>query len=182
MVAAGAGAAAAAVIMAAVRIERCNFADRDELLRVHALQRAAYAVEAEMIGCWEIPALLESPEELACSAEVFWGGFVAGDGGGRWCVGVVATEPEPGEPRVLRISRLAVDPAHFGKGIGRRLVGHVLAGAGGAGFIVSTGEANTPARRLYESMGFTFSRGFATPDGTTALVEYRFMRDEPGAG
>lgn len=156
-----------------MRIGRCDFADRDELLRVHALQRAAYAVEAAMIGCWEIPALLESPEELARSAEVFWGCFVGDGGGGRECVGIVATEPEPDEPGVTRIARLAVDPACFGRGIGRRLVGHVLAGAGGAGFIVSTGEANAPARRLYESMGFTFSRGFATPDGRTPLVEYR---------
>ena len=160
-----------------MHIERCNFADRGELLRVHALQRAAYAVEAAMIGCWEIPGLLESPEDLARSAEEFVGCFEPGDdGGGRRCVGVIATEPEPGAPGTLRISRLAVDPAHFGRGIGRRLVAHVVGGVracGVKGVVVSTGEANVPARRLYESMGFVVGRSFATPDGGTPLVEYR---------
>lgn len=92
--------------MGRMRIARCNFGDRDELQRVHALQRAAYAVEAEMIRCWEIPGLLESPEDLARSAEVFWGCFAAEDGGGGVrCVGIIATEPEAGEPGVVRICR-----------------------------------------------------------------------------
>ena len=167
-----------------MHIARCNFADQRELLRVHALQRAAYAVEAEMIRCWDIPALLESPGDLSRSAEAFWGCFNGADrsSGPPPCLRIIATEPEPGDRGTLRISRLAVDPPHFGRGIGRRLVAHILdrcrsaapSKAPTAAVVVSTGEANTPARRLYESMGFALARTFATPDGRTPLVEYRW--------
>lgn len=173
-----------------MKIVRCNFADLAELRRVHELQRAAYAIEAELIGCGDMPGLRESEAELARSGEEFWGSFVPGAAGvgdaevgargetTRQCVGIVAIEPEPGAAGVLRIARLAVDPGCFGRGIGRRLVRHVLALAGDGtpaaeAVIVSTGAANLPARRLYESLGFALTREFATPDGKVGLVEYR---------
>lgn len=164
------------------QIVRCDFTDSRLLREVRSLQQHAYAVEAALIGCWEIPGLRESPEELLASAETFWGCFVPGvDDASPRCAGIVATEPEPGALGPLRISRLAVDPARFRQGVGRRLLSHVLAPetlarASHTAVVVSTGAANAPARALYESMGFSLTRWFATPDRATRLVEYRWER------
>jgi GNAT superfamily N-acetyltransferase len=109
------------------------------------LQRRAYAVEAELIGDQRIPTLHESESELraagldwlvAVEAEVLLGalGFTVSDG-------------------VVDIDRLVVEPAQHRRGIGRALVRAAL--AVGDRSTVSTGRDNPPARRLYESLGFT---------------------------
>ena len=167
--------------------------------RVHAIQRAAYAVEAELIGTRAIPPLHETLEELAAAGkrEEFFGVFeeAASEGAAGWdrsvgrgeerCVGFVALEAEAsGPPGSMRISRLAVDPMHFRRGVGRMLIAHALdlharcAGprsAGGTGLpgevVVSTGAGNGPGRRLYESFGFMLHREFVA-DGV-GIVEYR---------
>jgi len=169
------------VTQPAFKIARCTFDDPRVLGQVHEIQQSAYAVEAALIGCWEIPGLREPLDELRASAETFWGCFISAAGEvGSACAGVVATEPESGEAGTVRISRLAVDPAHFREGVGRRLVHHVIAtaqiaAAGHTTVVVSTGAANTPARALYEAAGFVLTRWSATPDGTTRLVEYRWL-------
>ena len=56
--------------------------------RVHAIQRAAYAVEAELIGTRAIPPLHETLEELAAAGkrEEFFGVFeeAASEGAAGW--------------------------------------------------------------------------------------------------
>lgn len=162
-----------------MQIRLCNFADERELRAVHLLQRAAYSIEAELIGCREIPGLQESVAELARSRETFGGCFVVEpEVRQQQCVGIIATEPEaiPGEAGDwLRISRLAVDPAHFRRGIAARLVRHALSlhQSGRGPVIVSTGAANMPGRQLYESLGFVLHHEFLVLGGLR-LVEYRW--------
>ncbi|HYD02028.1 MAG TPA: GNAT family N-acetyltransferase [Phycisphaerales bacterium] len=159
-------------------IRRCEFNTAAELAAVHALQREAYEVEAALIGTRNIPALRESVEDLrSAEAESFWGWFDA-DGA---CAGVIATESEmdAGE-RLVRISRLAVGPRWFRRGIGRMLVAHVLKECPALTVKVTTGAANAPARRLYEAAGFALIGGCAAPDGTP-IVEYRRRARSPAA-
>jgi ribosomal protein S18 acetylase RimI-like enzyme len=150
-------------------VRRCNFSNRAELEVVHSLQRAAYEVEAALIGTREIPGLRETVEQLASSCETFWGCFgVAGV-----CEGVIATEPElENGVELVRISRLAVRPDCFRRGVGRRLVSHVLEQAPGRVVKVTTGAANAPGRRLYESLGFAFIGERVVGRGVR-IVEYR---------
>ncbi|NJP35749.1 GNAT family N-acetyltransferase [Micromonospora sp. HSS6-12] len=132
--------------------------DADEALArsVLAVQHAAYAVEAALIGDDRIPPLHETVADLRAAPL-------------RW---LAADLPGPGvipgaEPRLagaiawteddttVDIDRLVVDPAAHRRGVGRALVTAVLTHAGARRVLVATGRANQPARRLYESLGFT---------------------------
>ncbi|MBA3824856.1 MAG: GNAT family N-acetyltransferase [Ktedonobacterales bacterium] len=122
---------------------------RDEALaaRLLAMQQEAYAIEAAMIGLWEIPPLTESLAELRASHEHFTGYFV-----GEVLAGAVATE-RAGD--VVEVSRLIVLPAFFRRGIGRALLAHVVAANPDARRLrVATGTLNAPAVALYQGFGF----------------------------
>ncbi len=57
----------------------------------------------------------------------------------------------------LHLLNLCVSPLLRGRGIGRRLLRHVIARAGALGcerILLEVRESNAPARRLYESEGF----------------------------
>lgn len=165
-------------------IARCDLTDPCVLSRVHKLQRDAYRIEAEMIGCWQMPGLVESIDDLAATSEAFFAARVASGAdaaaaAAREIAGVIATlvEPDPARPGAacVCISRLAVDPAMHRRGIARALVNHVLSRSE-TPVIVSTGAANAPARRLYEHLGFRHARDSFTPDGLTPLAAYRWER------
>ena len=111
-----------------------------------ALQRAAYAVEARLIG-HPIPVMAETPAELAAAGLRWWGCC-----DGPHLRGAVAVSVHPD---LLDVERLVVAPGAMRRGIGAALVAHVLAQAAGCRVVVATGRDNTPARRLYERAGFT---------------------------
>jgi GNAT superfamily N-acetyltransferase len=121
--------------------------DKREALQILNLQSASYAVEARLIGSWDIPPLKDTVHTLRRCEETFWGYFVEGQLAG------MLSYKEVGD--VLDIHRLAVHPDHFRKGIARALIEHVEKVAQPASkAIVSTGAKNSPARRLYLSVGF----------------------------
>nr|WP_201784815.1 GNAT family N-acetyltransferase [Nonomuraea pusilla] len=114
-----------------------------------ALQRAAYAVEAELIQDDRIPPLHESLEELV-AAPLRW---LAAMDDGR-LAGALAWEEDSDE---VDIDRLVVHPSAHRRGIGRALVKELVSRAGGRRVVVSTGRDNAPARTLYERLGFTLT-------------------------
>jgi ribosomal protein S18 acetylase RimI-like enzyme len=133
--------------------------------RLVELQRAAYAVEAGLIGFDGIPPLHETAAELAAA-------------GLRWLGTGPSGAPEAalayrrtGEGEV-DIDRLVVHPAAFRRGHGRRLVTAMVDSERPRRVTVSTGTANLPARRLYEGLGFraTGERPIA-PGVTVTLYE-----------
>jgi len=107
------------------------------------LQRAAYAIEAELIGFDGIPPMHETIEDVLAFDFTWLGAFASDD-----MVGGLGYRDEP-EGR--NIDRLFVAPAHSRMGIRRRLVEATLAVPP---VMVSTGTANTPAVALYEGLGF----------------------------
>jgi ribosomal protein S18 acetylase RimI-like enzyme len=110
------------------------------------VQRAAYAIEAELIGYPALPPLHETLEALQATAEEVWL-CLEGDA----LVGVVGLEHGPEE---LVIARLFVAPASFRHGVGSALVAHALSRARGRRVRVGTGARNAPALTLYERFGF----------------------------
>jgi GNAT superfamily N-acetyltransferase len=110
------------------------------------LQRAAYAVEAELIGDDRIPQLSETPEELAM-AGLTWNVVEAG---GLIVAAIAHSEASEG----IDIERLVVHPSWHRSGLGRQLITRIVRGFA----TVSTGRKNQPARRLYVSMGFRHVR------------------------
>ena len=113
-----------------------------------AIQRAAYRVEAELIGYQGLPGLVEGPADIAVLDLVVL--TVHDDDGAL--LGLVGYERDEG---VVDIDRLAVDPAAFRRGVGRALVDAVHDREADASYFkVSTGSDNTPAVALYTSMGY----------------------------
>lgn len=130
-----------------MRVERRDPAGDPRLAaRLLAVQHAAYAIEARLIGDDRIPPLSEDVDALV-GAGLDW--LVAtGDGA---VLGALARTEDGGG---IGIDRLVVDPAVARRGVGRALVAAVLADAGGRPVTVSTGRGNTPARCLYARAGF----------------------------
>lgn len=131
--------------MAIGKFQLQNIQQAQLLLEV---QRAAYLVEAELIGSSAIPALQEDLEALQSSDEIFYGYWLDGE-----LAGAISYKRE-GE--VLDIYRLVVHPGYFRRGIGKALVSFVEGVEEGIErIIVSTGSRNAPAKRLYEGLGFS---------------------------
>jgi ribosomal protein S18 acetylase RimI-like enzyme len=155
-----------------MRIAPIDLGDHATCTAAWRVQRAAYEAEAALIGSRGMQALHETIEELAANTtEAFEGCWIGSESGGV-LVGVIATEEEG--VRSMLISRLAVDPAFARRGVGRALVARVIertrAGSSLVSLRVSTGEANHPARRLYESLGFVVEEERVAPDGTRLVV------------
>lgn len=93
---------------------------------------------------------------------------------GQWWHDIVATELGPERSArwlsaSFEIVELHVRPEAQGAGLGRRLLTTLLTGAPGRTAVLSTGDAESQARRLYRSMGFV-----------DLLTDFRFPgRDEP---
>ena len=89
---------------------------------------------------------------------------------------------EIAEGKYMIIHALAVDPDYKGRGIGKRMVGFCLdfARENGSGAIrLDAVPKNTPARGMYESMGFRFAgerdlKRYETGIPSFALYEYNF--------
>lgn len=114
---------------------------------LYNLQRAAYLVEAKLIGFDDIPPLKESFEEFLNCNETFIGFFE-----GEELTGAVSYEIEGNE---LTICRMVVDPKHFRKGIAGKLLNAVVdIDQNVQVFKVSTGKDNQPAKNLYQKNGF----------------------------
>jgi GNAT superfamily N-acetyltransferase len=142
-----------------------DLGDDEMLLRVVALQRASYAVEARLIGAATLPPLHETPEELRAGGEAFLGAARGGQ-----LVGAVAYKREGA---TVDIHRLVVDPEAFRGGIATALLDALEAReAGATRWIVGTGAANAPARALYER------RGFAPVEERVVPGDIRWVRME----
>jgi ribosomal protein S18 acetylase RimI-like enzyme len=124
-----------------------DLTDRKLAERLLAIQHAAYAVEAELIGFDGIPPLEEDLAGLMQSTEHWLGRY-----DGSTLVGAVAYEFPDDD--TIEISRLIVDPAHARRGHGRALLDHLDKLEPRPVSSVSTGSANTPAVNLYKSRGY----------------------------
>lgn len=119
--------------------------------RIVELQRAAYAVEAELIGFDRLPPLLEAPGDVA-RLDLVLLGFTHGG----LLLGLLGFE-RIGD--AVDIDRLAVHPSAFRRGVARALLDDLhRRQAGAARFDVSTAAANRPALALYGRMGYCVER------------------------
>lgn len=125
--------------------------------RAVQIQRLAYRIEADLIAFDGIPQLHETADDLRASTEIFVGYFVD-----DVLAGILSFTVD-GD--TLDIGRVAVHPDYFRRGVARSLVRHVETVADVDRIIVSTGAANLPARRLYDSLGYTCVAETLLPEG-----------------
>ena len=129
-------------------------ADRELADALAAMQRAAYRVEADLVGSDEIPPLHEKGEDLARADERF-----LGDPG----AGFVAYTREGAH---VDVCRLVVHPLYHRQGVATRLLDALDAAEGDRErTTVSTAAGNVPALTLYERRGFRRTRTWTTPGG-----------------
>ena len=144
-----------------------DVSNRADAERVLDIQRRAYRIEAELIAFDGIPPLHETLEEM--TAQPFC--WLAIRAAGR----IVAALGYTLDAGICDIDRLVVDPEHFGRGYGSALVAALL---DHPYITVSTGTINTPARRLYERLGFQALGEVEIAPGVTVT---RYERREPKA-
>jgi len=138
-------------------IQNLNFADDALAERALTIQKRAYRIEADLIGFEGIPQLHESVTDLRASEETFIGYWLD-----QTLVGMLGYEQAD---TTLTIARLVVDPDYFRRGVGQALVAFVETIPAIHTWIVSTGAANTPARRFYERLGYTLHQEWTLPQG-----------------
>jgi ribosomal protein S18 acetylase RimI-like enzyme len=128
-----------------------DLADEGIARSVLALQREAYAVEAELIASDGIPQLTEKLGELQGAGLDWLGTFdeVGLTGAVSWKVLDDGT---------VDIHRLVVAPRAFRRGIATALLDALDARFPVRHTLVSTGRDNGPARELYRLRGFTVVR------------------------
>lgn len=105
-----------------VLVRPLDLTDDPTAAAVHRVGRAAYAVEAALIGFDGIPALRESVDEMR-ERPLHWIGAVAPDGA---IAGFLAWEDA--EDGGVCVDRLCVDPAWFRRGIASLLCARIPAG------------------------------------------------------
>ena len=132
--------------------------------RIVEIQRAAYRVEADLIGFDAIPPLHETIGELQSQRLCWCGSFQD-----QTLAGVIGWTVVNG---VCDIDRLAVDPPFARQGHGRLLVSHLL---NHRAITVSTGTENLPAFRLYESLGFVPVGERRIANGITVTAFERYL-------
>ncbi|OGO77965.1 MAG: hypothetical protein A2Y23_04445 [Clostridiales bacterium GWB2_37_7] len=120
--------------------------DMETAKEIVKLQKASYIIEAELINFMQIPPLLEDPEDIISSQETYYGYYVGQD-----LAGIISYNIEND---VLDICKVAVHPDFFKRGIATQLLKR-MDEKGIKKIIVSTGAKNSPAIRLYTSLGFT---------------------------
>lgn len=118
-----------------------------------------------------VEALSEYSRRLLCDGEMAV--LLAGEGPDG--ISLLRFRPSvwTGEPEA-HLQELYVVPTLRGRGIGRELLERTIEfarAAGATGIDLNTGETDTAARALYESMGFTNAEG--GPDGPSMLFYER---------
>ena len=131
----------------ATEARRLDLSDPDTLRRLRDLQRASYAVEAELMGFDGIPALHESLEELRDCGESFLG--LDDETGLAGAVSWVRLQDG-----TLDICRLMRIPARaHRRGIATALLDALDRAEPAWRAVVSTGTANHPALAVFTSSG-----------------------------
>ena len=137
---------------------------------IHRVMIAAYGVEAELLRARDFGPLKRTVTQIRTSGSAFQGAYVEGE-----LAGVVELEKFADHP--ANVASLAVHPQFFRRGLGRALMGWVVASEGDGEITVSTGRANAPALALYHDLGFAEQSQWSTRDDIPMLTLRR-----PGTG
>lgn len=127
-------------------IKEINIRNRKNAEQVLAIQLPSYQVEADIIGCDEIPPLKDTADSLQQCGETFFGFYIKEE-----LCGAISIKVENDE---VDIHRLIVHPSHFRKGIAQELLHFLESNYKVKTIKVATGSKNTPAVHFYKKNGF----------------------------
>ena len=133
---------------------------------MQAVFQASYAVEAQVLEIDDFPPLKRPIESYLESTNHFFGYFEEED-----LAGIIEIQETTDH---VDINSLVVKPTFFRRGIGRKLLAFAFKRFNNALFVVETGLENTPATRLYKSMGFKETRQWDTDFGIRKIQLERY--------
>ncbi|HRP64073.1 MAG TPA: N-acetyltransferase [Phycisphaerales bacterium] len=138
-----------------ITIETVAHLERATAAGIHAVQMAAYAQEALLLGVQDFPPLRVTVRDIQSSQEQLTVALHR-----QTIIGAIGVEPPSiahwsGQKLdTFHISSLAVLPEYQRQGIGRRLVQAIIAAHGAQRITVSTDARNAPALVLYRRLDF----------------------------
>ena len=135
-------------------------ARQQDLPEILALQKTAFAAEAQLVNDWNIPPLTPTLDELA----VVWrtGIMLKAVNEGGPIIGTVRGHMAPDG---FYIGRLAVQPQWQGRGYGSALLTAILSAAKAARYELFTSAKSERNLRLYEKFGFVPYKKAQTANG-----------------
>ena len=134
--------------------------------RIYLIFQASYKVEAKLLNATDFPPLQRTVDEFMMCDNVFFAYYLA-----EHISAVI--ELDNNHNISMHIQSLVVDPRHFRKGIGRKLVSFVLNHYKSHIFTVETGIDNQPAINLYKRFKFKEIKQWDTNHGVRKI---RFER------
>jgi ribosomal protein S18 acetylase RimI-like enzyme len=152
-----------------------DHADADGSERICRLLWESYAVEAKLIGVEDFAPLRRDSAQIRAAESTFYGCLREGQL-------VAVAEVEGLEDETANIAGFVVHPGVFRRGVGTRLLRHVLATVKATRFTVSTAAVNAPAIALYEKHGFRVRDRWTTPDGIRMVTLESRRTDRQRAG
>lgn len=133
---------------------------------------AAYQIEGELIGVEDFPPLRRAATDIRATEATFFG-----------CVEnerlIAAAEVEEAKDGGPHIGGFVVHPSEFRRGIGSKLLNHVLQSLADSRTTVSTAALNRPALSLYEKHGFTVVRQWNIGSIEMVTLEYTALAADP---
>lgn len=137
---------------------------QQDLPEVLAVQKAAFAAEAQLVRNWKIPPLTQTIDELA---EDWRKGIMlkAVNEGGP----IIGTVRGHMAPDGFYIGRLAVQPQWQGRGCGSALLEAMIARAEPNRLVLFTSTKSERNLRLYERFGFKPFKKSTTATGVTLV-------------
>jgi ribosomal protein S18 acetylase RimI-like enzyme len=139
-----------------------------------AVQHAAYAKEARLIGVGRFAPLERRAADIESSGESFLGAYADGE-----LAGVLSHEAGPLKNE-RTLSGLVVAPMWQRQGIATQLLDAFLQESGEAHIYVSTASRNSAALPLYQAFGFVEYGRTRRGSELIELVLLRLVRDAQG--
>ena len=139
-------------------------ARQQDLPEILALQKTAFAAEAQLVNDWNIPPLTQTLDELADD----WrkGIMLKAVNEGGTIIGTVRGHMAPDG---FYIGRLAVQPQWQGRGCGSALLEAMIARAEPNRLVLFTSTKSERNLRLYERFGFKPFKKSTTATGVTLV-------------
>ena len=139
-------------------------ARQQDLPEILALQKTAFAAEAQLVNDWNIPPLTQTLDELADD----WrkGIMLKAVNEGGTIIGTVRGHMAPDG---FYIGRLAVQPQWQGRGCGSALLEAMIARAEPNRLVLFTSTKSERNLRLYERFGFRPFKKSTTATGVTLV-------------